>query len=115
MKELNETRRASHADSQLKLVQSQLQQLELRNEELEAKFADVTKANLDLQGAERELRDQLVTSVSREEMNNLEKKLEVTIFRTAHDRARFAAILEISHYLRSSHHRRTFSRWRTRN
>jgi hypothetical protein len=51
--------------------------LEARNEELETKFAGVTKSNLELQSTERELRDQLVTSVSREELQKIEKKLEV--------------------------------------
>ena len=77
MKELNESQRASHADSQMKLIQEQLRQLESRNEELETKFADVTKANLELQVAERELRDQIVTSVSRDEVRKMEKKIEV--------------------------------------
>ena len=79
MKELNEGQRASHAESQLKLVQEQLRRLEARNEELEAKFGEVTKANLELQAAERELRDQIVSSVSREEVHKMEKKIEVRI------------------------------------
>ena len=37
----------------MKLIQEQLRQLESRNEELETKFADVTKANLELQVAEQ--------------------------------------------------------------
>lgn len=77
LKELNESQKASHAESQLKLIQTQLKQLEARNEELETKFAGVTKSNLELQSTERELRDQLVTSVSREELQKIEKKLEV--------------------------------------
>ena len=77
MKELNESQRASHAESQMKLIQEQLRQLESRNEELETKFADVTKANLELQVAERELRDQIVTSVSKDEVCKMEKKIEV--------------------------------------
>ena len=80
MKELNESQRASHAESQMKLIQEQLRQLESRNEELEAKFGEVTKANLELQVAERELRDQIVTSVSRDEVQKMEKKIEVRIF-----------------------------------
>ena len=61
----------------MKLIQEQLRQLESRNEELETKFADVTRANLELQVAERELRDQIVTCVSREEIQKMEKKMEV--------------------------------------
>ena len=79
MKELNESQRAGHAESQLRLVQEQLRRLEARNEELEAKFGEVTKANLELQAAERELRDQVVSSVSREEVHKMEKKIEVRI------------------------------------
>ena len=79
MKELNESQRAGHAESQLRLVQEQLRRLEARNEELEAKFGEVTKANLELQAAERELRDQVASSVSREEVHKMEKKIEVRI------------------------------------
>ncbi len=76
MKELNEKQRADHADNKQKLLQAQVGQLEKRNEELEQKFADVSKANLDLQRTERELRDELVTSIAREKFDKLEEKVK---------------------------------------
>ena len=82
LKELNEKQRADHADSQLKLTQSQSKQLEDRNEELERKFSDVTKANMELQRTERELRDELVTSVPKEQLEEVQKRLEVKIIDT---------------------------------
>ena len=42
----------------LNIPQGQVEQLEKRNEELESKFSIMTKANLELQQTERELRDQ---------------------------------------------------------
>ena len=76
---MNEKQRADHSDSQLKLIQAQAKQLESRNEELEIKFADITKANLELQKVERELRDQIVTSVQKTEYDSVKKKIEVYI------------------------------------
>ena len=49
-----------------------------RNEELELKFADITKVNLDLQKTERELRDQIVTSIPKEHVDELEKRVKVS-------------------------------------
>ena len=48
-----------------------------RNEELELKFADISKVNLDLQKTERELRDQIVTSIPKEHVDQLEKRVKV--------------------------------------
>ena len=76
MKTLNEKQRADHADSRYKLLQNQSSQLEKRNEELEVKFADVSKANLELQKTERDLRDQIVTSIPREEVDHLNKRIK---------------------------------------
>ena len=49
-----------------------------RNKELELKFADITKVNLDLQKTERELRDQIVTSIPKEHVDELEKRVKVS-------------------------------------
>ena len=80
MKELNEKQRADHAENKYKLVQAQVLQLEKRNGELEIKFADTAKANLELQKTERSLRDQLGTSIPKEkfvEANAKVQKVEV--------------------------------------
>ncbi len=59
------------------LFQGQVEQLEKRNDELESKFSVLTKANLDLQQTERELRDQLVTSIPKEDYEMLSTKVSV--------------------------------------
>ena len=59
--------------------QSQVEQLEKRNEELETKFSVLTKSNLELQQMERELRDQLVTSIPKEDFEMLNTKVKVMV------------------------------------
>lgn len=93
MKELNERQRAEHAQKMYEHIRSSLKQVEERNFELEAKFAEVclfhrkiksiarrviievnyvcvcvqmAKQNLEAQRIERELRDELADSVSKE-------------------------------------------------
>ncbi|XP_062856826.1 centrosomal protein of 290 kDa [Trichomycterus rosablanca] len=66
MKELNERQRAEHAQKMYEHMRSSLKQVEERNFELEAKFADMAKQNLEAQRTERELRDELAASVSKE-------------------------------------------------
>ena len=51
--------------------------LEKRNEEVEAKFAQVSKSNLDLQKTERELRDQVATSTPKSALDQLASTLKV--------------------------------------
>ena len=74
IKELNERQKNDFLTNQHKLLQTQMQQLEKRNAELEEKFELVSKANLELQQAERELRDQIVTSIPREDFEALNTK-----------------------------------------
>ena len=57
--------------------QGQVEQLEKRNDELESKFSVLTKSNLDLQKTERELRDQLVTSIPKEDYEAMSTKVKV--------------------------------------
>ena len=76
MKELNEKQRADHAENKYKLVQAQVLQLEKRNGELEIKFADTAKANLELQKTERSLRDQLGTSIPKEKFVDANAKVQ---------------------------------------
>ena len=45
--------------------------------ELESKFSRVTQSNLELQRAERELRDQLVSSVTQADYDGVRGRLEV--------------------------------------
>uniref|UniRef100_A0A4W4EUZ0 Centrosomal protein of 290kDa coiled-coil region domain-containing protein n=1 Tax=Electrophorus electricus TaxID=8005 RepID=A0A4W4EUZ0_ELEEL len=67
MKELNERQRAEHAQKMYEHVRSSLTQMEERNSELEDKFAQVNNTlNLEAQRVERELRDELADSVSKE-------------------------------------------------
>ncbi|WAR07060.1 CE290-like protein [Mya arenaria] len=59
MKELNERQRAEHAVNMYEQQKSILHNLETRNKDLEDKFAEITKSNLELQKIERDLRDEL--------------------------------------------------------
>ncbi|XP_016115081.1 centrosomal protein of 290 kDa [Sinocyclocheilus grahami] len=59
MKELNERQRAEHAQKMYEHLRNSLKQVEERNFELETKFAELTKLNLEAQRIERELRDEL--------------------------------------------------------
>lgn len=65
MKELNERQRAEHAHRMYEHVRNSLTQVEERNAELEAKFAELTKMNVEAQRVERELRDELADGVSK--------------------------------------------------
>uniref|UniRef100_A0A3Q3JUC7 Centrosomal protein of 290kDa coiled-coil region domain-containing protein n=1 Tax=Monopterus albus TaxID=43700 RepID=A0A3Q3JUC7_MONAL len=65
MKELNERQRAEHAHIMYEHMRNSLQQVEERNLELESKFAELTKINVEAQRVERELRDELANSISK--------------------------------------------------
>ncbi|NXG65233.1 CE290 protein, partial [Hemiprocne comata] len=65
MKELNERQRAEHSQRMYEHLRSTVKQVEERNFELEAKFAELTKINLEAQKVEQELRDELSKSVSK--------------------------------------------------
>ncbi|XP_039617716.1 centrosomal protein of 290 kDa-like isoform X1 [Polypterus senegalus] len=66
MKELNERQRAEHAHKMYECLRNSLKQVEERNFELENKFSEVTKQNLEAQKVEQELRDALTQSVSKD-------------------------------------------------
>ncbi len=63
MKELNERQRADHAVRMYEQQKQQLHNLEDRNFELEKKFSDLAKMNLEAQKVERELRDELASEL----------------------------------------------------
>ncbi|KAM7003571.1 centrosomal protein of 290 kDa [Tautogolabrus adspersus] len=65
MKELNERQRAEHAHRMYEQMKNSLRQVEDRNLELESKFAELTKMNVEAQRVERELRDELADSISK--------------------------------------------------
>ncbi|XP_067349953.1 centrosomal protein of 290 kDa isoform X3 [Channa argus] len=65
MKELNERQRAEHAHNMYEHMRNSLKQAEERNLELESKFAELTKMNVEAQRVERELRDELADSISK--------------------------------------------------
>uniref|UniRef100_A0A3Q3L2Y2 Centrosomal protein 290 n=1 Tax=Labrus bergylta TaxID=56723 RepID=A0A3Q3L2Y2_9LABR len=65
MKELNERQRAEHAHRMYEKMKNSLRQVEDRNLELESKFAELTKMNVEAQRVERELRDELADSISK--------------------------------------------------
>ncbi|XP_043564830.1 centrosomal protein of 290 kDa [Chiloscyllium plagiosum] len=100
MKELNERQRAEHAQTMYEHVRDTLKQVEERNSELESKFSEVTKINLEAQRVEQNLRDELANSVSqavsnadRSRITELEKseselKVEVSKLRDVADVAK---------------------------
>ncbi|XP_054686062.1 centrosomal protein of 290 kDa isoform X2 [Grus americana] len=100
MKELNERQRAEHSQRMYEHLRNTIKQIEERNFELETKFAEVTKINLEAQKVEQELRDELSKSVSkavsdadRQQIMDLEKremelKLEVSKLRELSDVAK---------------------------
>ncbi|XP_031963125.1 centrosomal protein of 290 kDa isoform X1 [Corvus moneduloides] len=97
MKELNERQRAEHSQRMYEHLRSTVKQIEERNFELETKFAELTKINLEAQKVEQELRDELSKSVSkavsdadRRQIMDLEKremelKIEVSKLRELSD------------------------------
>ncbi|XP_029858629.1 centrosomal protein of 290 kDa isoform X7 [Aquila chrysaetos chrysaetos] len=100
MKELNERQRAEHSQRMYEHLRNTVKQIEERNFELETKFAELTKINLEAQKVEQELRDELSKSVSkavsdadRRQIMDLEKremelKTEVSKLRELSDVAR---------------------------
>ncbi|CAG2057384.1 unnamed protein product [Timema podura] len=76
LKELNEKQRADHADKMYKILKEQIIQLEERNSELESRNSTLVAENSSLHQVERELRDNLVTFVSREELEDVTQKLK---------------------------------------
>lgn len=65
MKELNERQRAEYAQKLYDQQRSTLRHMEDRNLELEKKFSELTRMNLEMQRTERELREDLTHSVPR--------------------------------------------------
>jgi small-conductance mechanosensitive channel len=57
------------------LLTGQLAELEERNAEVESQNSTVIQQNLELQQVERELRDSLLTFVSRSELQDVQNKL----------------------------------------
>ncbi|XP_077327508.1 centrosomal protein of 290 kDa [Lithobates pipiens] len=100
MKELNERQRAEHSQKMYEHLRTTLKQVEERNFELESKFAELTKINLEAQKVEQALRDELANSVSnvvyeadRRRILELEKseaelKVEVSKLRSLSDIAK---------------------------
>nr|CAB3229962.1 centrosomal protein of 290 kDa [Phallusia mammillata] len=76
MKELNERQRAEHATRMYNKLKSSLDEMQDRNNELENKFAQLTKLNLAAQQTERELRDELAEVVPRSVSDADRKKLQ---------------------------------------
>ncbi|XP_076967655.1 centrosomal protein of 290 kDa isoform X2 [Tamandua tetradactyla] len=100
MKELNERQRAEHCQKMYEHLRTSLKQMEERNFELEIKFAELTKINLDAQKVEQMLRDELANNVSKAvsdadrqrilelEKSEMELKVEVSKLREISDIAK---------------------------
>ena len=82
MKELNERQRANHADRMYDRLKDALKTAENRNAELEENFGNVSRVNIQLQNAETKLRDELLKSVPKSELDaaqNEKTELEKTV------------------------------------
>ncbi|XP_077628392.1 centrosomal protein of 290 kDa [Crocuta crocuta] len=100
MKELYERQRAEHSQKMYEHARTSLKQMEERNFELETKFAELTKINLEAQKVEQMLRDELADSVSKTvsdadrqrilelEKTEMELKVEVSKLREISDIAK---------------------------
>uniref|UniRef100_A0A8C6HZ77 Centrosomal protein 290 n=1 Tax=Mus spicilegus TaxID=10103 RepID=A0A8C6HZ77_MUSSI len=100
MKELNERQRAEHCQKMYEHLRTSLKQMEERNFELETKFTELTKINLDAQKVEQMLRDELADSVNKAvsdadrqrilelEKSEVELKVEVSKLREISDIAK---------------------------
>ncbi|XP_010217467.1 PREDICTED: centrosomal protein of 290 kDa [Tinamus guttatus] len=100
MKELNERQRAEHSQRMYEHLRNTLKEVEERNFELETKFAELTKINLEAQKVEQELRDELSNSISKAvsdadrrqimdlEKSEMELKIEVSKLRELSDVAK---------------------------
>ncbi|KAL4233575.1 hypothetical protein ACF0H5_008256 [Mactra antiquata] len=99
MKELNERQRAEHAVNMYDQQKAILHNLEDRNKELEDKFAEITRSNLDLQQIERDLRDELSNSVTKAVSDADRKKidqLEEQILHLQHDNSKLKEVTDIA-------------------
>ncbi|KAM8973086.1 centrosomal protein of 290 kDa [Pelodytes ibericus] len=100
IKELNERQRAEHSQKMYEHLRNTLLHVEERNFELETKFAELTKINLEAQKMEQALRDDLANSVSKAvseadrsrilelEKSEAELKVEVSKLRSLSDIAK---------------------------
>ncbi|KAL6033963.1 hypothetical protein STEG23_025729, partial [Scotinomys teguina] len=100
MKELNERQRAEHCQKMYEHLRTSLKHMEERNFELETKFTELTKINLDAQKVEQMLRDELADSVNKAvsdadrqrilelEKNEVELRVEVSKLREISDIAK---------------------------
>ncbi|XP_076776207.1 centrosomal protein of 290 kDa isoform X4 [Arvicanthis niloticus] len=100
MKELNERQRAEHCQKMYEHLRTSLKHMEERNIELETKFTELTRINLDAQKVEQMLRDELANSVTKAvsdadrqrilelEKSEVELKVEVSKLREISDIAK---------------------------
>ncbi|KAH3726744.1 centrosomal protein of 290 kDa-like [Dreissena polymorpha] len=99
MKELNERQRAEHAVNMYEHQKSLLGNMEARNKELEDKFSDITRSNLDLQKIERDLRDELSNSVTKAVSDLDRKKIgscEQQILNLQHENSKLKEVTDVA-------------------
>ncbi|XP_076803761.1 centrosomal protein of 290 kDa-like isoform X2 [Clavelina lepadiformis] len=101
MKELNERQKAEHATRMYNQLRSSLDEVQVRNSELERKFSELTKLNLAAQQVERDLRDELAEVVPRSVSDADRKKiikLEEELAKTKVKMSKLQDISDISHH-----------------
>ena len=76
VKELNERQKNDYVNNKNQLLTGQLNNLETRYTELEEKFEMISNVNLELQKVERDLRDQILTSIPKDEYELLNSKYQ---------------------------------------
>ncbi|KAM4747907.1 centrosomal protein of 290 kDa [Rhinophrynus dorsalis] len=108
MKELNERQRAEHSQKMYEHMRTTLKQVEERNFDLETKFVELTRINLEAQKVEHALRDDLANSVSKAvsdadrrrivelEKSEAELKVEVSKLRNVSDIAKMQVATLVS-------------------
>ncbi|KAL3881749.1 hypothetical protein ACJMK2_028144 [Sinanodonta woodiana] len=99
MKELNERQKAEHSVRMFEQQKKILEEVENRNRELEEKFSEITKSNLELQKIERELRDELANSVTKAVSDADRKKiseLEASELNLKHEISKLKEISEVA-------------------
>jgi centrosomal protein CEP290 len=84
MKELNERQRAEYAQKLYDQQRVTLRQMEDRNLELEKKFSDLTRMNLEMQRTERELREDLAHSVPRTVSDADKRYIYICLYNSFH-------------------------------
>ena len=96
VKELNERQKNDYVNNKNQLLTGQLNNLETRYAEQEEKFEMISNVNLDLQKVERDLRDQILTSIPKDEYELLNSKYQELLEKELKSQMEISKYKEIS-------------------